>query len=212
MEILNNEENNSIIAWLPEGTGFMIAKKKAFADEVLPKYWKACKFTSFTRKLNRWGFSRVPRGPQTGSYFHKLFQRDKPELCLQMASHTGQRFQASTQTQQLLPSIPPMGNSGGPAYGMQPMFGFVPPPPQMFANMTEQQQQAMFQQSMFHFQQMMNVQQQHMQMAMHNNTSGDTSGNTAGTAVSSSGMPPSMQVATTSSVPPPSDHQNTHNV
>ena len=72
MDILGNEDNAHIISWLPHGNGFAIHKKKTFANEVLPKYFKASKFTSFTRKLNRWGFSRVPRGPETGSYFHKV--------------------------------------------------------------------------------------------------------------------------------------------
>lgn len=72
MDILSNEENQHVISWLPHGNGFVIHKKKTFANEVLPKYFKASKFTSFTRKLNRWGFSRVPRGPETGSYYHKV--------------------------------------------------------------------------------------------------------------------------------------------
>ena len=59
MDILSNEANADIICWLPHGNGFIINKKKTFANEVLPKYFKASKFTSFTRKLNRWGFTRV---------------------------------------------------------------------------------------------------------------------------------------------------------
>ena len=54
MEILSNQEYVDIIHWLPHGKGFIIADKKRFADEVLPKYFKKAKFTSFTRKLNRW--------------------------------------------------------------------------------------------------------------------------------------------------------------
>jgi hypothetical protein len=54
MEILSNEEYTDIIHWLHHGKGFVIANKKRFADEVLPKYFKKAKFTSFTRKLNRW--------------------------------------------------------------------------------------------------------------------------------------------------------------
>jgi len=41
----------------------------------LPKYFKESKYTSFTRKLNRWGFSRVTRGPEAGAYYHPYFQR-----------------------------------------------------------------------------------------------------------------------------------------
>jgi uncharacterized membrane protein len=54
MEILSNEEYRDIVRWLPHGKGFIIADKKRFANEVLPKHFKQAKFTSFTRKLNRW--------------------------------------------------------------------------------------------------------------------------------------------------------------
>jgi hypothetical protein len=37
-----------------------------FAAETLPRYFsKKSKFTSFTRKLNRWNFTRVTRGPES---------------------------------------------------------------------------------------------------------------------------------------------------
>ena len=64
MDILASEEDSDTIAWLPHGRSFIIYKKKKFAAQVLPKYFKATKFTSFTRKLNRWGFTRVTRGPE----------------------------------------------------------------------------------------------------------------------------------------------------
>ena len=54
MDILSNEDP-SIIRWLPHGKGFIVADKKRFAAEVMPKYFsRASKYTSFTRKLNRW--------------------------------------------------------------------------------------------------------------------------------------------------------------
>ena len=67
MDILSNEEDSDTIAWMPHGRSFIIYKKKKFAAHVLPKYFKATKFTSFTRKLNRWGFTRVTRGPEVGA-------------------------------------------------------------------------------------------------------------------------------------------------
>jgi len=56
MDILSNEEENGeIIRWLTHGKGFIIADKKRFANEILPKHFsRKSKFTSFTRKLNRW--------------------------------------------------------------------------------------------------------------------------------------------------------------
>lgn len=72
MEILSNSQLSDIITWLPNGKGFIILQKRKFATEVMPMYFKHSKFTSFTRKLNRWGFTRVTRGPESGAYYHKV--------------------------------------------------------------------------------------------------------------------------------------------
>jgi hypothetical protein len=98
MEILSNEDLSDVISWLPHGMGFVIYKKKKFAEEVLPRYFKQSKFTSFTRKLNRWGFSRISRGPESGAYFHKNFQRDNFALCLQMSCKHSAKSDDPTET------------------------------------------------------------------------------------------------------------------
>lgn len=72
MSVLDNDQLSAIITWLPHGKGFIILQKKKFASDIMPLYFKHSKFTSFTRKLNRWGFTRVPRGPETGAYYHKV--------------------------------------------------------------------------------------------------------------------------------------------
>ena len=85
MEVLSNESLSDIITWLPHGQGWIILDKKRFATEVLPIYFeKKSKWTSFTRKLNRWNFTRVTRGEEVGAYYHPLFQRGKKHWCLQM--------------------------------------------------------------------------------------------------------------------------------
>eukprot|EP00539_Tryblionella_compressa_P009484 CAMPEP_0178787172 /NCGR_PEP_ID=MMETSP0745-20121128/5713_1 /TAXON_ID=913974 /ORGANISM="Nitzschia punctata, Strain CCMP561" /LENGTH=514 /DNA_ID=CAMNT_0020445005 /DNA_START=41 /DNA_END=1585 /DNA_ORIENTATION=+ len=94
MRLLSNEAVKDIARWLPHGKGFSIHDKKRFEDEVLPAYFgQKSKFSSFTRKLNRWNFTRVTRGPETGSYYHPLFQRGNEQLCSEMtcsAPATGQ--------------------------------------------------------------------------------------------------------------------------
>lgn len=72
MTILSNPHFSDIITWLPHGKGFILLQKRKFADEVMPLCFKQTKFSSFTRKLNRWGFVRVTRGPEMGAYYHKV--------------------------------------------------------------------------------------------------------------------------------------------
>jgi len=79
--ILEDRENASILKWLPGGKAFIIMDKRRFAEGILPSFFKQTQFTSFTRKLSRWKFVRVPRGPFMGAYYHKLFRKDHIALC-----------------------------------------------------------------------------------------------------------------------------------
>ena len=55
MEILTDPENQKAISWLPSGTAFVIHDRDMFAESVMPKYFsRQAKYSSFTRKLNRW--------------------------------------------------------------------------------------------------------------------------------------------------------------
>uniref|UniRef100_A0A7S2MZV7 HSF-type DNA-binding domain-containing protein n=1 Tax=Helicotheca tamesis TaxID=374047 RepID=A0A7S2MZV7_9STRA len=85
MQVLSIEEYSDIIVWLPHGKSFAIVSPREFVSEILPNFFKRAKYSSFTRKLHRWGFQRRLRGEEAGSYYHKLFQRDDEELCLKMS-------------------------------------------------------------------------------------------------------------------------------
>lgn len=84
MEILSTPSNADAITWLPHGRAFIIINRQKFANTVLPAYFRKTKYTSFTRKLNRWNFTRVTRGPELGAYYHEFFQRGNEALCTQM--------------------------------------------------------------------------------------------------------------------------------
>jgi hypothetical protein len=84
MEILSEPSNADAITWLPHGEAFIIINRQKFSNHILPKYFRKTKYTSFTRKLNRWNFSRVTRGPELGAYYHEFFQRGNEALCTQM--------------------------------------------------------------------------------------------------------------------------------
>lgn len=79
------------IAWLPDGKTFIIRDPEEFTRKVLLHFFKATKFSSFTRKLYRWGFRQVNRGigPEDPIIFgNECFQRDDEELMKNMRSVT----------------------------------------------------------------------------------------------------------------------------
>lgn len=92
MKMAENEDSNTFcIAWLPDGKSFVIRNPDEFTRTVLPHYFKATKFSSYTRKLYRWGFRQVNRGigPDDPIIFgNEYFQRDNAELMVKMRSIT----------------------------------------------------------------------------------------------------------------------------
>mmetsp|Transcript_27183 Transcript_27183/g.56607 ORF Transcript_27183/g.56607 Transcript_27183/m.56607 type:complete len:610 (-) Transcript_27183:410-2239(-) len=79
-EIVTDPATDECIHWLACGTRFMISDKKKFAKDVLPRFYGHAKFTSFTRRLKRWSFTRVPSGPSMGAYYNPNFRKGEAEL------------------------------------------------------------------------------------------------------------------------------------
>lgn len=73
------QENSNVVTWLPHGKAFKVSNKNAFVASVLPRYFKAKKFTYFSDILRIWGFVRLKKQDR-GAYFHRLFAKGKPEL------------------------------------------------------------------------------------------------------------------------------------
>jgi hypothetical protein len=85
------KNDNYCCSWLPDGKSFVVSNPDDFTRQILPKYFKATKFSSFTRKLYRWGFRQVNRGigPDDPIIFgNEFFQRDDAELMAKMRSVT----------------------------------------------------------------------------------------------------------------------------
>jgi len=115
MHILNETSISDVITWLPHGQSFVIVKPIVFTEKILPVYFpessgscsekkslkasnSSVKYPSFTRKLNRWGFRQISRGTDAGAFHHKLFQRDKPDMCLQMVCQRSRRRKGEKKT------------------------------------------------------------------------------------------------------------------
>jgi len=91
-EVVSAQEHAHIISWLPHGQGFIIHDKQRFASIILPRYFDGAKFTSFTRRLKRWNFVRVPRGPELGAYYNKNFMRGRLEMVQKMMYQMKDQF------------------------------------------------------------------------------------------------------------------------
>lgn len=107
-DIVSAPSTDDIIRWLPSGNAFIITDKKRFAQEILPRCFSQqnTQFTSFTRKLSRWCFNRVPRGPLIGAYFHDLFIKDRRDLCYQMDC----KSENGGKKKKTAPRTPPVAN------------------------------------------------------------------------------------------------------
>jgi len=112
-DIVSDERNADNIKWLPGGKAFIIVDKKRFASEVLPLHFQQSQFTSFTRKLSRWRFTRVPRGPFIGAYYNKLFIKGHRSLCWHMRCKNENvgKVKFDSKLPDSIKEIPPMEQS-----------------------------------------------------------------------------------------------------
>lgn len=82
--ILSNPALENIISWLPHGRSWRITQQKEFTTKVIPLYFRHSSFSSFTRQVSGWAFSRIFSGADFNSHYHELFLRGMPHLCHKM--------------------------------------------------------------------------------------------------------------------------------
>jgi hypothetical protein len=84
LDTLELEESSDIASFLPHGRAFAIHRPKQFASEVMPRFFRQSKLTSFQRQLNLYGFRRISHGPDSGGYYHSYFLKGRPAMCCNM--------------------------------------------------------------------------------------------------------------------------------
>ena len=87
LDHIENDEPElaEIVSWQPHGRCFLVHKPQDFAAHVLTRFFQQKKYASFQRQLNLYGFKRITKGPDRGSYYHELFLRGKQFLCRNIA-------------------------------------------------------------------------------------------------------------------------------
>ena len=78
--ILSDPRFGDIITWAPHGCAWKILNKDHFLHEVVPKFFHLKLFKSFIRQVNIWGFIRITKGDDKGSYYHEVSTVKKSNL------------------------------------------------------------------------------------------------------------------------------------
>ena len=78
-DMLENEDPR-VICWIRDGYAFKVVDYEKFSEVVLPKYYRHCKFESFQRQLNLYGFKRIQGQEDEGGYHHPNCIKGRKDL------------------------------------------------------------------------------------------------------------------------------------
>lgn len=101
--MVDDPNTDELIRWSPDGASFFVPNHVRFGDEVLPRFFKHNRFSSFVRQLNMYGFHKVPHlqqgalkhdSPQESElweFSNPHFHRDHPEWLSRVQRKKGPR-------------------------------------------------------------------------------------------------------------------------
>ncbi|CAN0018013.1 unnamed protein product, partial [Scytosiphon promiscuus] len=107
-EILEGE-NPEIVGWTATGRGFEVRDHARLSSEVLGRFFKQDKFSSFQRQLNLYGFRKITKGSESGSYQHPHFRRGERTTLL-----TIRRSTKASPARVVVPVSPASAGAGTP--------------------------------------------------------------------------------------------------
>ncbi|KAL3802771.1 hypothetical protein HJC23_007548 [Cyclotella cryptica] len=105
MSLLDDEDVQKVMHWLPCGQAFEILDPELCAGTVLKNHFNSVKFESFIVRLKKWGFDRtdtkVNGRYRSMTFSSELFRRDKPHLCNRMRLKPNKPPKKAKATKQL---------------------------------------------------------------------------------------------------------------
>ena len=81
---VEREGLSDVVSFFSHGRAFAIHKPRRFVSEIMPRFFRQSRLTSFQRQLNLYGFRRISQGPDNGGYYHELFLKGRVGLCVNM--------------------------------------------------------------------------------------------------------------------------------
>jgi hypothetical protein len=112
LEVTEREGLADVVSFFSHGRAFAIHKPRRFVQEIMPRFFRQTRLTSFQRQLNLYGkrtrkfdlvqfflikndansslsqtlsgFRRISQGPDNGGYYHELFLKSRPGLVVNM--------------------------------------------------------------------------------------------------------------------------------
>lgn len=69
------EGQDHVVSFTPSGHAFRIHDRQAFMDDIVPRYFRMNKFSSFKRQLYLYDFETVQDGADEGGYMHEWLHK-----------------------------------------------------------------------------------------------------------------------------------------
>uniref|UniRef100_A0A6U2BLK6 HSF-type DNA-binding domain-containing protein n=2 Tax=Hemiselmis andersenii TaxID=464988 RepID=A0A6U2BLK6_HEMAN len=109
-KMLENAEHAPYIKWGVTNASIVIPDPVAFADKVIPHYFKHNNFTSFVRQLNLYGFHKTIASASDGDmceFQHQYFTKHDKELRKLIKRKCTEKSNAQQKQQQFQPQMQP---------------------------------------------------------------------------------------------------------
>lgn len=85
------EGNSRIVSFLSHGRSFSVHDEATFAHSILPRFFPNLGFQDFLEVIVQYGFEQLKTGPDRGSFYHELFLRCRPGLCVNMRKNSNKQ-------------------------------------------------------------------------------------------------------------------------